>query len=103
MSKDDQILTGRKMHKGMAGVVGGERRTACVSGVSIACARSEGLGGTSILNGARFARASVYDRLTISRQQGPEAPPGHSKWHAPVMQSTFINMKLFGLRLKHYV
>ena len=82
MSKDDRILTGRKMHKGMAGVVGEEKRIAYVSGVSTACARSEGLGGTSILNGARFARASVYDQLTI--------PPGHNKESAPVMQSTII-------------
>ena len=75
----------------MAGVGGEERRTAYVSGVSTTCARLEGLGGTSILNGARFARASVYDRLTIScGQQGPEASPGHSKGHVPVVQSTII-------------
>lgn len=69
MSKGSQTLIGRKIRKGTPGVGGDERKTVCVSDVSIECARSEGLEDTLILNGGPFARRLACDTLASCSKQ----------------------------------
>jgi hypothetical protein len=87
MSRVSLTRIGRKILRDMGGVAGEGRRTASASDALIVCAKFGGLGGISILNGGRCAKALGCDRCVgkasnwcqyaraLASQKRPEQAP----------------------------